>query len=336
MGASRLSTSTPRNQINIRSFTSRCHSGLAPESHRRFNLSEYSHLDELEAEAIYIIREVAAECEKPVMLYSIGKDSSVMLHLAMKAFYPEKPPFPFLHVNTTWKFREMIKFRDETAKKLGIEMLEYINQDGVKQGINPFDHGAAYTDIMKTQALKQALNKYGFTAAFGGGRRDEEKSRAKERIFSFRNSAHAWDPKNQRPEMWKLYNTKINKGESIRVFPISNWTEKDIWQYIKREKIDIVPLYFAAPRPVVVRDGNIIMVDDERFPLREGETPEIKSVRFRTLGCYPLTGGIESTATTLDEIIDETLSAVSSERTSRVIDNEAAGSMERRKREGYF
>ncbi|MBR4558136.1 MAG: sulfate adenylyltransferase subunit CysD [Fibrobacter sp.] len=299
-------------------------------------MSELSHLDELEAEAIYIIREVAAECEKPVMLYSIGKDSSVMLHLALKAFYPEKPPFPFLHVNTTWKFREMIEFRDNIAKKLGIEMLEYINQDGVKQGINPFDHGAAYTDIMKTQALKQALNKYGFTAAFGGGRRDEEKSRAKERIFSFRNSAHAWDPKNQRPEMWKLYNTKINKGESIRVFPISNWTEKDIWQYIKREKIDIVPLYFAAPRPVVVRDGNIIMVDDDRFPLREGEKPEIKSVRFRTLGCYPLTGGVESTATTLDEIIDETLSAVSSERTSRVIDNEAAGSMERRKREGYF
>lgn len=299
-------------------------------------MSEFSHLDELEAEAIYIIREVAAECEKPVMLYSIGKDSSVMLHLALKAFYPEKPPFPFLHVNTTWKFREMIEFRDNIAKKLGIEMLEYINQDGVKQGINPFDHGSAYTDIMKTQALKQALNKYGFTAAFGGGRRDEEKSRAKERIFSFRNSAHAWDPKNQRPEMWKLYNTKINKGESIRVFPISNWTEKDIWQYIKRENIDIVPLYFAAPRPVVVRDGNIIMVDDERFPLREGEKPEIKSVRFRTLGCYPLTGGVESTATTLDEIIDETLSAVSSERTSRVIDNEAAGSMERRKREGYF
>ena len=295
-----------------------------------------SHLDELEAEAIYIIREVAAECEKPVMLYSIGKDSSVMLHLAIKAFYPEKPPFPFLHVNTTWKFREMIEFRDKVAAKYGIEMLEYINQDGVRQGINPFDHGAAYTDIMKTQALKQALNKYGFTAAFGGGRRDEEKSRAKERIFSFRNSAHAWDPKNQRPEMWKLYNTKINKGESIRVFPISNWTEKDIWQYIKRENIDIVPLYFAAERPVVNRDGNLIMVDDERFPLREGEKPEIKSVRFRTLGCYPLTGGVESKATTLDEIIEETLSAVSSERTSRVIDNEAAGSMERRKREGYF
>ncbi|MBQ8920625.1 MAG: sulfate adenylyltransferase subunit CysD [Oscillospiraceae bacterium] len=295
-----------------------------------------SHLDELEAEAIYIIREVAAECEKPVMLYSIGKDSSVMLHLAMKAFYPEKPPFPFLHVNTTWKFREMIEFRDKTAQKLGIEMLEYINQDGVSQGINPFDHGAAYTDIMKTQALKQALTKYGFTAAFGGGRRDEEKSRAKERIFSFRSASHAWDPKNQRPEMWKLYNTKINKGESIRVFPISNWTEKDIWQYIQREGIDIVPLYFAAERPVVERDGNLIMVDDDRFPLREGEVPQIKSVRFRTLGCYPLTGGVESNAHTLDEIIAETLSSVESERTSRVIDNEAAGSMERRKREGYF
>ena len=294
------------------------------------------HLDELEAEAIYIMREVAAQCEKPVMLYSIGKDSSVMLHLALKAFYPEKPPFPFLHVNTTWKFKEMIAFRDKVAEKYGIEMLEYINEEGVRQGINPFDHGAAYTDIMKTQALKQALNKYGFTAAFGGGRRDEEKSRAKERIFSFRNAEHAWDPKNQRPEMWKLFNTEINKGESIRVFPISNWTEKDIWQYIKREKIDIVPLYFAAKRPVVERDGNLIMVDDDRLPLKEGEVPEYKSVRFRTLGCYPLTGGIESTADTLDEIIEETLSAVSSERTSRVIDNEAAGSMERRKREGYF
>ena len=299
-------------------------------------MSEYSHLDELEAEAIYIIREVAAECEKPVMLYSIGKDSSVMLHLAMKAFYPEKPPFPFMHIDTTWKFKDMIKFRDEQAKKLGIEMLVYSNEEGIKQGINPFDHGAAYTDIMKTQALKQALAKYGFTAAFGGGRRDEEKSRAKERIFSFRNEAQAWDPKNQRPEMWKLYNAKIKKGESIRVFPISNWTEKDIWQYIKRENIDIVPLYFADKRPVVERDGNIIMVDDERFPLREGEVPEYKSVRFRTLGCYPLTGGVESTAATLDEIIEETLSAVSSERTSRVIDNEAAGSMERIKREGYF
>ena len=299
-------------------------------------MGELSHLDELEAEAIYIIREVAAECEKPVMLYSIGKDSSVMLHLAMKAFYPEKPPFPFLHVNTTWKFHEMIEFRDRIAKEMGIEMIEYINEEGVKAGINPFDHGSAYTDIMKTQALKQALDKYGFTAAFGGGRRDEEKSRAKERIFSFRNENHAWDPKNQRPEMWKLYNAKINKGESIRVFPISNWTETDIWQYIKREKIDIVPLYFAAVRPVVYRDGNIIMVDDDRMRLLPGEEIQYKSVRFRTLGCYPLTGGTESTATTLDEIIDETLSAVSSERTTRVIDNEAAGSMERRKREGYF
>ena len=299
-------------------------------------MSQFSHLDELEAEAIYIIREVAAQCENPVMLYSIGKDSSVMLHLAMKAFYPAKPPFPFLHVNTTWKFKEMIDFRDNVAKKLGIEMLEYINQDGVDRGINPFDSGAAYTDIMKTQALKQALDKYGFDAAFGGGRRDEEKSRAKERIFSFRNEQHAWDPKNQRPEMWKLFNTKINKGESMRVFPISNWTETDIWQYIKREHIDIVPLYFAAERPVVERDGNLIMVDDKRFRLQEGETVENKLVRFRTLGCYPLTGGIESKATTLDEIIEETLSAVSSERTTRVIDSEAAGSMERRKREGYF
>ncbi len=300
-------------------------------------MSEFLHLDELEAEAIYIMREVAAECEKPVMLYSIGKDSSVMLHLALKAFYPEKPPFPFLHVNTTWKFKEMIEFRDRTAKKYGIEMLEYINEEGVKQGINPFDHGSSYTDIMKTQALKQALDKYGFTAAFGGGRRDEEKSRAKERLFSFRNSDHAWDPKNQRPEMWKLYNTEINKGEEIRVFPISNWTEKDIWQYIKRENIDIVPLYFAAERKCVVRDGNIIMVDDDRMRLKEGEEVQTKKIRFRTLGCYPLTGGMESNAETLDEIIDETLGAVSSERTSRVIDNDGgAASMEKRKREGYF
>ena len=299
-------------------------------------MSNLSHLDALEAESIYIIREVAAECENPVMLYSIGKDSSVMLHLAMKAFYPEKPPFPFLHVDTTWKFKEMIEFRDKMAEKLGIEMLVYSNQDGIDQGINPFDHGSAYTDIMKTQALKQALNKYQFTAAFGGARRDEEKSRAKERIFSFRNEAQAWDPKNQRPEMWKLYNTKIHKGESTRVFPISNWTEKDIWQYIKRENIEIVPLYFAKERPVVYRDGNIIMVDDDRMKLREGEKVEMKKVRFRTLGCYPLTGGVESDADTLDAIIEETLSAVSSERTTRVIDHEAAGSMERRKMEGYF
>ncbi len=299
-------------------------------------MKQLSHLQELEAEAIYIIREVAAECEKPVMLYSIGKDSSVMLHLAIKAFYPEKPPFPFMHIDTTWKFREMIEFRNKVAEKYGLEMLVYTNEEGVRQGINPFDHGSAYTDIMKTQALKQALTKYGFTAAFGGGRRDEEKSRAKERIFSFRNAEQAWDPKNQRPEMWKLYNTKIFKGESIRVFPLSNWTEKDIWQYIRQENIDIVPLYFAKERPVVYRDGNIIMVDDDRMKLLPEEKVEQKMIRFRTLGCYPLTGGVESEAVTLDEIIDETLSAVSSERTSRVIDNEAAGSMERRKREGYF
>ena len=299
-------------------------------------MRELTHLEQLEAEAIYIMREVAAECEKPVMLYSIGKDSSVMLHLAMKAFYPEKPPFPFLHIDTTWKFKEMIQFRDKTAKELGIEMLTYTNQEGVDQGINPFDHGSAYTDIMKTQALKQALDLHGFTAAFGGGRRDEEKSRAKERIFSFRNAQHAWDPKNQRPEMWKSYNTKINKGESIRVFPLSNWTEKDIWQYILQENIDIVPLYFAKERPVVYRDGNIIMVDDDRMKLRPDEKVVMKKVRFRTLGCYPLTGACESDADTLEEIIDETLQAVTSERTSRVIDHEAAGSMERRKREGYF
>ena len=299
-------------------------------------MSEQSHLDSLEAEAIYIIREVAAECEKPVMLYSIGKDSSVMLHLALKAFYPEKPPFPFLHIDTTWKFKEMIEFRDKIAKKYGLNMLVYTNEEGRKKGINPFDNGASYTDIMKTQALKQALTKYGFTAAFGGGRRDEEASRAKERILSFRNAAQAWDPKNQRPEMWKLYNTMIHKGESIRVFPLSNWTEKDIWQYIKRENIEIVPLYFAAVRPCVESDGNLIMVDDDRMRLKPGEVPMQKMIRFRTLGCYPLTGGFESNATTLDEIIEETLGAVESERTSRVIDHEGAGSMERRKKEGYF
>lgn len=299
-------------------------------------MSNQTHLDKLEAEAVYIIREVAATCEKPVMLYSIGKDSSVMLHLAMKAFYPEKPPFPFLHIDTTWKFKEMISFRDRIAREYGIEMLVYTNEEGVKAGINPFDHGAAYTDIMKTEALKQALAKYGFTAAFGGGRRDEEKSRAKERIFSFRNREQAWDPKNQRPEMWKEYNTRLHKGESMRVFPISNWTEHDIWQYIKRENIDIVSLYFAKERPVVYRDGSIIMVDDDRMRLYPDEKPEMKKVRFRTLGCYPLTGGCESDADTLDAIIQETLGAVSSERTSRVIDHEAAGSMERRKREGYF
>ena len=300
-------------------------------------MSNLSHLDRLEAEAIYIMREVAAECEKVVMLYSIGKDSSVMLHLAMKAFYPEKPPFPLMHIDTTWKFKEMIEFRDRIAKETGMEMIVYTNEEGVKKGINPFDHGSIYTDVMKTQALKQALDKYGFTAAFGGGRRDEEKSRAKERIFSFRNSNHAWEPKNQRPEMWKLYNSQIIKGESMRVFPLSNWTERDIWQYIERENIPIVPLYYAKERPVVYRDGNIIMVDDDRMRLQPGEKVEMKKVRFRTLGCYPLTGGILSDADTLDAIIDETLSSVESERTSRIIDSDGgAASMEKRKREGYF
>ncbi|MBQ9437194.1 MAG: sulfate adenylyltransferase subunit CysD [Lachnospiraceae bacterium] len=283
------------------------------------------------------MREVVAECEKPVMLYSIGKDSSVMLHLALKAFYPEKPPFPFLHIDTGWKFHEMIEFRDHVAKKYGLEMLVYTNEEGRKQGINPFDHGAAYTDIMKTEALKQALAKYGFTAAFGGGRRDEEKSRTKERVFSFRNAEQAWDSKNQRPEFWDLYNTHIKKGESIRVFPLSNWTEKDVWQYIRQENIEIVPLYFAKERPVVYRDGNIIMVDDGRMRLLPGEKIERKKVRFRTLGCYPLTGGMESDADTLDKIIEETLGAVTSERTSRVIDKDGGtASMEKRKREGYF
>ena len=296
-----------------------------------------SQLDALEAEAIYIIREVAAECEKPVMLYSIGKDSTVMLHLALKAFYPEKPPFPFMHIDTTWKFHDMIKFRDEQAKKYGLDMIVYTNMEGVKQNINPFDNGAAYTDIMKTQALKDAMKKYGFTAAFGGGRRDEEKSRAKERVFSFRNKEQAWDPKNQRPEMWDIYNTRLNQGESIRVFPLSNWTEKDIWAYIKREELEIVPLYFAKERPVVYRNGSIIMVDDDRMRLNEGEEIVNKKVRFRTLGCYPLTCGIESEADTLDKIIEETLGSVSSERSGRIIDSDGgAGSMEKRKREGYF
>lgn len=296
-----------------------------------------SHLDALEAESIYIMREVAAQCEKPVMLYSIGKDSSVMLHLALKAFYPEKPPFPFLHVNTTWKFHEMIAFRNEQMKRYGLDFIEWINEDGVARGINPFDNGAAYTDIMKTQALKQALSHYGFTAAFGGGRRDEEKSRAKERIFSFRNAQQAWDPKNQRPEMWKLFNTHINKGESMRVFPISNWTEKDIWLYIRQEGIDIVPLYFAKERPCVERDGQLIMVDDDRFRFEPGEKPQMRKIRFRTLGCYPLTAGFESDADTIDAVIDETLGAVESERTTRVIDHDGgSASMEKRKLEGYF
>jgi sulfate adenylyltransferase subunit 2 len=296
-----------------------------------------THLQRLEAESIHIMREVVAECEHPVMLYSIGKDSSVMLHLAMKAFYPARPPFPFLHVDTTWKFREMITFRDETAKRLDIELLVHINQAGLDQGIGPFTHGSAvHTDVMKTESLKQALDKYGFDAAFGGARRDEEKSRAKERIFSIRSAQHRWDPKQQRPELWSTYNTRTTKGESIRVFPLSNWTELDIWQYIYREQIPIVPLYFAKERPVVERDGTLIMVDDDRMPLRPGEQPEMRNVRFRTLGCYPLTGAIESNATDLTDIIRETLQTRHSERQGRVIDHDQSASMEKKKQEGYF
>jgi len=296
-----------------------------------------SHLKRLEAESIHIIREVAAEFANPVMLYSIGKDSSVMLHLAMKAFYPGVPPFPLLHVDTTWKFREMIQFRDETAKRLGLKLLVHINEDGVKRGINPFDSGSAlHTQVMKTEALKQALDKYGFDAAFGGARRDEEKSRAKERVFSFRNANHAWDPKNQRPELWRVYNTRISKGESIRVFPLSNWTELDIWQYILAENIPIVPLYFAKKRPVVERDGTLIMVDDDRMKLKSGETVENRLVRFRTLGCYPLTGAIDSDADTLEAIVTEMFTARTSERQGRLIDSDEKSSMEKKKKEGYF
>ncbi|AZV30901.1 sulfate adenylyltransferase subunit CysD [Cobetia sp. ICG0124] len=296
-----------------------------------------THLKQLEAESIHIIREVAAEFSNPVMLYSIGKDSAVMLHLARKAFAPGVPPFPLMHVNTTWKFQEMIKFRDEMAAEVGMELIEHINQEGVEANINPFEHGSAkYTDIMKTQSLKQALDKHGFDAAFGGARRDEEASRAKERVYSFRDQYHRWDPKNQRPELWNIYNSKINKGESIRVFPLSNWTELDIWQYIYLESIKIVPLYYSAVRPVVKRDGLDIMVDDDRLPLKDGEVPEMKSVRFRTLGCYPLTGAVESTAATLPEIIQEMLLTRTSERSGRAIDHDQAGSMEKKKREGYF
>lgn len=295
-----------------------------------------THLESLESEAIYIIREVAAECSNPVMLYSIGKDSSVMLHLAQKAFYPGKIPFPLLHIDTTWKFREMIKFRDEIAKKLDVELLVYKNEKGIAKGINPFDHGTVYTDVMKTEALKMALNKYGFTAILGGARRDEEKSRAKERIFSFRNKSHTWDPKNQRLEMWKLYNTNINIGESLRVFPLSNWTEYDIWNYIQQEKIEVVSLYFAKLRPIVYRNGNIIMVDDNRMRLNKGENVVWEKIRFRTLGCYPLTGGQKSNADTVEKILEEIAKAKNTERISRVIDYETFGSMERRKREGYF
>lgn len=302
-------------------------------------MSEYNltHLKQLEAESIHIMREVAAEFDKPVMLYSVGKDSAVMLHLALKAFYPGKLPFPLMHVDTTWKFKEMIAFRDQQIEKLGLDMIVHINQEGVDAGVGPFTHGSEkHTDIMKTQALKQALNKYKFDAAFGGARRDEEKSRAKERVFSFRDKNHIWDPKNQRPELWNIYNGKINKGESIRVFPLSNWTELDIWQYIYLNNIDIVPLYFAKPRPVVNINGVDILVDDDRMPIEEGQKIETKTVRFRTLGCYPLSGAVDSTATTLPEIIQEMLLATSSERQGRLIDSDKSGSMEDKKRRGYF
>lgn len=299
------------------------------------NQKKLTHLKQLEAESIHIMREVAAEFDNPVMLYSVGKDSAVMLHLAMKAFAPGKPPFPLLHVDTTWKFKEMIQFRDQRVKDLGLELLVHSNQEGIDQGINPFDH-ARYTDIMKTDGLKQALDKYGFDAAFGGARRDEEKSRAKERVYSFRDKNHRWDPKQQRPELWNTYNSKVNPGESIRVFPLSNWTELDIWQYIHLEDIPIVPLYYAAERPVVERNGLKIMVDDDRMRLEEGEEPTMESVRFRTLGCYPLTGAVESEAETLPEIIQEMLLTTTSERQGRAIDHDESGSMEKKKQEGYF
>src|SRR5882724_687194 len=295
-----------------------------------------SHLDRLEAESMHIIREVAAECRNPVMLYSIGKDSSVMLHLARKAFSPASPPFPLMHIDTTWKFREMIAFRDRMAAEAGMRLIVYTNQEGVRAGLNPFDHGPNYTRVMKTEALKQALDLHKFDAAFGGARRDEEKSRAKERIFSFRSTTHVWDPKNQRPELWSLYNTRVHEGESMRVFPLSNWTELDIWAYILREKIPIVPLYYAAERPIVHRNGQLIMVDDDRLPLKDGERPEEMLVRFRTLGCYPLTGAIESNATSLEAIVAEMIAARTSERGGRLIDKEASASMEKKKRDGYF
>ncbi len=300
-------------------------------------MTDLSHLDRLEAESIHIMREVVAECENPVMLYSVGKDSSVMLRLALKAFHPARLPFPLLHIDTTWKFREMIEFRDAMAKKHGFDLLVHINPDGLAEGIGPVSHGSAvHTDVMKTQALKQALDKYGFDAAFGGARRDEDRSRAKERVFSFRSAQHRWDPKNQRPELWSIYNTRVVKGESMRVFPLSNWTELDVWQYIHREEIEIPSLYFAALRPVVERDGALIMLDDDRLPLASGETPVRKSVRFRTLGCYPLTGAVESTASTLVGVIRETLLARKSERQGRAIDADAGASMEQKKQEGYF
>ena len=316
---------------------------LAPQTtfdpHRALSdtSSDLTHLSQLEAESIHIMRETVAESENPVLLYSIGKDSSVLLHLAMKAFYPAKPPFPLLHVDTTWKFREMIEFRDQRARELGLDLIVHTNPDGIARGIGPISHGSeVHTDVMKTQALRQALDKYGFDAAIGGARRDEDKSRAKERIFSFRNAQHRWDPKRQRPEPWRLFNARKRKGESVRVFPLSNWTELDIWLYIHRENIPVVPLYFSAMRPTVERGGTIIMRDDERLPLEPGETPVMRNVRFRTLGCYPLTGAIESTATNLSDIIQETISSRYSERRDRVIDRDGAASMERKKQEGYF
>ena len=303
----------------------------------RMNHTNSRHISSLEAESVHIIREVAAEFTNPVMLYSIGKDSSVMLHLARKAFYPSPPPFPLLHVDTTWKFREMYEFRDRIARELGLDLIVHVNEEGVKQGVGPVTHGSkVHTDVMKTQALKQALDEHGFDAAFGGARRDEERSRAKERVFSFRDRNHRWDPKNQRPELWNLYNGRVHKGESIRVFPLSNWTELDIWQYIHAENIPMVPLYFAAERPVVERDGMLVMVDDGRFPLQAGETPQMRMVRFRTLGCYPLTGAVESTATTLLEVIEETISVRNSERQGRAIDKDSGASMEEKKIQGYF
>jgi sulfate adenylyltransferase subunit 2 len=299
--------------------------------------SRSNHLQQLEDESIHIMREVAAQFAKPVMLYSIGKDSSVMLHLAMKAFHPSKPPFPLMHVDTTWKFKEMIAFRNERAKTLGLDLIVHINEEALRQGIGPFTHGSTvHTDVMKTVGLKQALDKYGFDAAFGGARRDEEKSRSKERVFSFRTASHRWDPKNQRPELWRLFNGRVHKGESIRVFPLSNWTELDIWQYIMAEKIPVVPLYFSKERPIVERDGALIMVDDDRMPLKPGEKPQMRRVRFRTLGCYPLTGAIESEALTIEDIVNETLTATHSERQGRVIDHDQSASMEKKKQEGYF
>ena len=306
-------------------------------SSSRVPAATLTHLQRLEAESIHIMREVVAECDRPVMLYSIGKDSSVMLHLAMKAFHPAKPPFPLLHVDTTWKFREMIAFRDDLVRNLGLQLLVHVNQEGLARGIGPFTHGSAiHTDVMKTQGLKQALDRHGFDAAFGGARRDEEKSRAKERVFSIRSAQHRWDPKQQRPELWRLYNARKGAGESIRVFPLSNWTELDVWQYIHLENIPIVPLYFAKERPVVWRGDSMIMVDDERMPLQPGETPEMRRVRFRTLGCYPLTGAVESAAQTLPEIIQEMLLTTQSERQGRVIDHDQSASMEKKKQEGYF